>query len=59
MMHDFTLHLFYFFKAKDYEVARDDLTLDEIIGQGQFGDVYQGTFKSKVSRLTFKTDNEN
>ncbi|XP_057314339.1 focal adhesion kinase 1-like isoform X2 [Hydractinia symbiolongicarpus] len=35
--------------AKDYEVARDDLTLDEIIGQGQFGDVYQGTFKSKIS----------
>lgn len=32
--------------AKDYEVAVENLELIEIIGQGQFGDVYKGIYKS-------------
>ena len=37
------------FSAKDYEVAVEFLELEEIIGQGQFGDVYRGIYKSPVS----------
>lgn len=33
--------------VKDYELNRSKLTLDNIIGEGQFGDVYKGTFKTK------------
>lgn len=36
--------------AKDYEISRDDLVLDDIIGQGQFGDVYSGTYTMKNSQ---------
>ena len=38
-------------QAKDYEVAVESLELEEIIGQGQFGDVYRGIFKSPVSMI--------
>lgn len=32
--------------AKDYEIPRNKLILETIIGQGQFGDVHRGTFIS-------------
>lgn len=32
--------------AKDYEISRENLILGTIIGEGQFGDVYKGSFKS-------------
>ncbi|KAL9980383.1 hypothetical protein ACROYT_G008961 [Oculina patagonica] len=32
--------------AKDYEIPRDKLQLETIIGQGQFGDVHRGTYIS-------------
>ena len=34
--------IFHTLSAKDYEVAVESLELEEIIGQGQFGDVYRG-----------------
>lgn len=34
--------------AKDYEISRDHLQLQEIIGQGQFGDVYKGSYRAPV-----------
>lgn len=39
---------FYFLKARDYELNRADIVLEEIIGEGQFGDVHKGTYKCKV-----------
>eukprot|EP00794_Sanderia_malayensis_P004749 gene4749-5373_t len=33
--------------ANDYEISRDKLQLSEIIGQGQFGDVFRGTYDNK------------
>lgn len=44
--------LCYLFAAKDYEIAVENLQLEEIIGQGQFGDVYKGTYRPPVC-LTF------
>ena len=35
--------------AKDYEIPRNKLLLETIIGQGQFGDVHRGTYVSPVS----------
>ena len=35
--------------AKDYEIPRNKLLLETIIGQGQFGDVHRGTYISPVS----------
>ncbi|GFW30401.1 focal adhesion kinase 1 [Trichonephila clavipes] len=35
--------------ARDYELNRSDIILEEIIGEGQFGDVHKGTYKSKDS----------
>ena len=40
--------------AKDYEIPKDKLRLDTIIGQGQFGDVHRGTYVSPVSRTLNK-----
>ncbi|CAH1253598.1 PTK2 [Branchiostoma lanceolatum] len=34
-------------KAKDYEIAREKIVLGAIIGEGQFGDVHRGVYKSK------------
>ncbi|XP_071837468.1 focal adhesion kinase 1-like isoform X4 [Apostichopus japonicus] len=31
--------------TKDYEIAREEVSLIEIIGEGQFGDVHKGIFK--------------
>lgn len=36
------------FIARDYELNRADIVLEEIIGEGQFGDVHKGTYKSMV-----------
>lgn len=44
--------IFHTLSAKDYEVAVESLELEEIIGQGQFGDVYRGVFKSPVSKIS-------
>ena len=38
--------------AKDYEIPRSKISLDTIIGQGQFGDVHRGTYNSLVSWKT-------
>ncbi|XP_066930662.1 focal adhesion kinase 1-like isoform X2 [Clytia hemisphaerica] len=38
--------------AKDYEVAGDSLELEDIIGQGQFGDVYKGMYTSPKTKTT-------
>lgn len=35
--------------AKDYEIPKNRLRLETIIGQGQFGDVHRGTYNSLVS----------
>lgn len=37
--------------AKSYELQRDQIHLGEILGEGQFGDVHKGTFKSKDGNL--------
>ncbi|RWS12001.1 focal adhesion kinase 1-like isoform X2 [Dinothrombium tinctorium] len=50
--------------GKDYELCRMRLTLDLIIGEGQFGDVFKGTYRMDEDHLisvaikTCKTDNE-
>ena len=49
----YCVYLFFTFLAKDYEVAVESLILEDIIGQGQFGDVYKGVFKSPVSCFVF------
>ncbi|CAH1253590.1 PTK2 [Branchiostoma lanceolatum] len=33
--------------TKDYEIAREKIVLGAIIGEGQFGDVHRGVYKSK------------
>ncbi|XP_063919597.1 focal adhesion kinase 1 isoform X6 [Zophobas morio] len=37
--------------TKSYELQRDQIHLGEILGEGQFGDVHKGTFKSKDGNL--------
>lgn len=39
------------FSAKDYELRRDNVQLFEVLGEGQFGDVYKGAWTDKVCRL--------
>ncbi|XP_077547076.1 protein tyrosine kinase 2 Fak isoform X3 [Haemaphysalis longicornis] len=34
--------------TKDYELSRSHITLGDIIGEGQFGDVHKGTYTSKA-----------
>lgn len=34
--------------ARDYEIQRDHIKLVEILGEGQFGDVYKGLFFDRV-----------
>ncbi|KFM67905.1 Focal adhesion kinase 1, partial [Stegodyphus mimosarum] len=36
--------------ARDYELNRADIVLEDIIGEGQFGDVHKGTYKCKDSQ---------
>lgn len=38
------------FAAKDYELRRDLVQLYEVLGEGQFGDVYKGVWTDKVYR---------
>lgn len=50
--------------ARDYELKRDSISLLEVLGEGQFGDVYKGSFVDKegmqvpVAVKTCKEDNE-
>ena len=37
------------FAARDYEIQRERIELGRCIGEGQFGDVHQGTYTSPVS----------
>ncbi|XP_023218194.1 focal adhesion kinase 1-like [Centruroides sculpturatus] len=37
--------------ARDYELCRSDITLADIIGEGQFGDVHKGTYKWKEDQF--------
>lgn len=39
------------FSARDYELRRDHIKLQEVLGEGQFGDVHKGFFTDKVSYL--------
>jgi hypothetical protein len=38
--------------AKDYELKRDNVKLYEVLGEGQFGDVYKGAWTDKVCHIT-------
>lgn len=38
--------------TKDYEIARENVSLIEIIGEGQFGDVHKGIFKDSEENTT-------
>ena len=40
------------FSAKDYELKRDNVKLYEVLGEGQFGDVYKGAWTDKVCLIT-------
>lgn len=40
-----------FFSAKNYELDRSRIELGEILGEGQFGDVHNGTFVGKDGNL--------
>ena len=35
--------------AKDYELSRDQIVLEDILGEGQFGDVHRGVYREHVS----------
>lgn len=37
--------------AKNYELVRNQVELGDILGEGQFGDVHKGTFKTKDGTL--------
>ena len=37
--------------AIDYEIDRDRITLGDILGEGQFGDVHRGIYHDVVSLL--------
>ncbi|KAK3091583.1 hypothetical protein FSP39_020953 [Pinctada imbricata] len=51
-------------KSKDFELKRESIKLQEVLGEGQFGDVYKGIFTDKegfdqaVAVKTCKEDNE-
>ena len=36
---------------RTYELSRDRITFDKIIGEGQFGDVYRGTYRNPSNEL--------
>lgn len=48
--------------ARDYELVRNQIELADILGEGQFGDVHKGTYRSRdgtiiaVAVKTCKTD---
>ncbi|XP_063217429.1 focal adhesion kinase 1 isoform X7 [Bacillus rossius redtenbacheri] len=37
--------------TRDYELVRNQVELNEIIGEGQFGDVHKGTYKGRDNQL--------
>ena len=38
--------------GQDYQIDREQITLTEILGEGQFGDVHRGIFTDTVSMYT-------
>ena len=45
------LKCFILFVAHNYEIQRERITLIEILGNGQFGDVHKGVYREKVGSL--------
>ena len=45
------VNLFLSVAAIDYEIDRDRITLGDILGEGQFGDVHRGIYHDVVSLL--------
>lgn len=45
--------------TKDYEISREEVSLIEIIGEGQFGDVHKGIFKDLVCPILCKVVQSN
>ena len=45
------------FAGRDYELDRSLLTVEGIVGEGQFGDVHRGTYRAKdqVTDVAIKT----
>lgn len=37
--------------AKNYELVRSQIELGDILGEGQFGDVHKGTYRTKDSNV--------
>ena len=37
------------FVARNYEILRENIKLVEVLGEGQFGDVYKGMFTNMVN----------
>lgn len=37
--------------ARNYELDRDQIELGDILGEGQFGDVHKGTYRTKNGTL--------
>lgn len=48
LTHNFVKFLF---AALNYELPRDNVQLVEILGEGQFGDVYKGVYYERVSSV--------
>ena len=50
--------------GRDYEISRELINLEDILGEGQFGDVHKGSFTDKdgervsVAVKTCKVDSE-
>lgn len=45
--------------ARDYEIQRERIELGRCIGEGQFGDVHQGSYASPVSTTPFPETTRN
>ena len=45
-----TLFECFYFVAQDYELDRDRIHLENILGEGQFGDVHAGQYTDKVQQ---------
>ena len=45
-----TLFKCFYFVAQDYELDRDRIHLENILGEGQFGDVHAGQYTDKVQQ---------
>lgn len=43
--------MFFIFPARSYELVRNQIELGDILGEGQFGDVHKGTYRTKDGAL--------